>query len=155
MKNLLIKQIHFEYWANKELLKAMKIAHPFDDRALLLLSHILSGAKIWLNRIKGETSTTTAMFQERNLEECEGLLEENKTNWLRYLNTIDETEMNRVFEFIFPIDGSTKRINVVDGITHLMHHSSYHRGQIVSRLKGTVETLPFPQYVIYASETVK
>jgi uncharacterized damage-inducible protein DinB len=154
MKNLLIKQIHFEYWANKELLKAMKIANPLDDRALLLLSHILSGAKIWLNRIKAEAISTT-LFQERTLAECEALLEENKANWLNYLNSIDETEMNRVFEFIFPIDGSKKRISVVDGITHLMHHSSYHRGQIVVKLKGTVETLPFPQYVIYASETVK
>jgi uncharacterized damage-inducible protein DinB len=154
MKNLLIKQIQFEYWANTELLKAMKIANPLDDRALLLLSHILSGAKIWLNRIKAEPNST-AMFQERTLAECEALMEENKINWMQYLNSIDDTELNRIVEFIFPIDGSKKRISVVDGITHLMHHSSYHRGQIVVKLKGTVEPLPFAQYVVFASETVK
>ncbi len=153
MKNHLIKQIQFEYWANMELLKAMKTADPLDDRALLLLSHIVSAAQIWLNRIKGELSTVT-MFQERSLLECEASMEENKLNWMQYLNKIDEIEMHRTFEFIFPIDGSKKRISVIDGITHLMYHSAYHKGQIVTRLKGTVETLPFPQYVIYASENV-
>jgi uncharacterized damage-inducible protein DinB len=153
MKNLLIKQLQFEYWACLELVKSMKIAQPLDDRALLLFSHILSSAKIWLNRIKGEPSTVT-MFQERTLAECEVLMEENKVNWMNYLDKMDESEMHRMFEFIFPIDGSKKRISVIDGITHLMYHSAYHKGQIVTRLKGTVETLPFPQYVIYASEKV-
>jgi uncharacterized damage-inducible protein DinB len=153
MKNLLIKQIQFEYWANTELLKSMKTAQPLDDRALLLLSHILSMAKIWLNRIKGEISTTV-VFQERTITECGALIEENKENWIQYLNKTDEKEMNRIFEFIFPIDGSKKKISVVDAITHLLHHSSYHRGQIVTKLKGSVDTLPFPQYVIYASENV-
>jgi uncharacterized damage-inducible protein DinB len=121
---------------------------------LLLLSHILSGSKIWLNRIKGE-APTVSMFQERTLSECQDLIEENKKNWTQYLSKIDDLEMNRVFEFIFPIDGSKKRISVVDGITHLLHHSSYHRGQIVSKLKGTMEPLPFVQFVTYASETLK
>jgi uncharacterized damage-inducible protein DinB len=154
MKHQLIKQINFEYWATSELIKSMKNAKPLEDRALLLLSHILSSARIWLNRINGETSTV-GMFQERTLSECTAQMEENRNLWLNYLSTIEEAEMYRVFEFIFPVDGSKKRISVIDGITHLMYHSAYHKGQIVTLLKGTVETLPFPQYVIYASETVK
>jgi uncharacterized damage-inducible protein DinB len=153
MKNLLIKQINFEFWATSELIKSMKNAQPLNDRPLLLLSHILSSARIWLNRINGETPAV-GMFQERTLSECETLMKENKSDWLDYLNTVDEQEMNRVFDFIFPVDGSKKRISVIDGITHLMYHSAYHKGQIVTQLKGTVETLPFPQYVIYASENV-
>ncbi len=154
MKNLLIKQIQFESWANTELLSAMKIANPLDDRALLLLSHIQSASKIWLDRINGVTSSIT-MFQERTLEECEALILQNKAEWLHYLNTMDDKEMERVFEFVFPIDGSKKRISVIDAITHLLHHASYHRGQIVLKLKGSVEVLPFPQFVIFASETIE
>jgi uncharacterized damage-inducible protein DinB len=153
MKNLLIKQINFEYWATSEFIKSMKNAKPLEDRALLLLSHILSSARIWLNRINGETPTV-GMFQERTLSDCTAQMEENRNLWLNYLSTIEDAEMYRVFEFIFPVDGSKKRISVIDGITHLMYHSAYHKGQIVTLLKGTVETLPFPQYVIYASETI-
>jgi uncharacterized damage-inducible protein DinB len=153
MKNLFIKQINFEYWATSELIKSMENAKPLEDRALLLLSHILSSARIWLNRINGETPTV-GMFQERTLSECAAQMEENRNLWLNYLSKIEEIEMNRVFEFIFPVDGSKKRISVIDGITHLMYHSAYHKGQIVTLLKGTVDALPFPQYVIYASETI-
>ncbi len=153
MKKLLIKQIKFEQWANLEIVKAMKSAIGLDDRALLLLSHILSAQKIWLNRIKGESSIVQ-MFQERNLAECETLIHENTNTWLHYLEDIDETELNRIFEFIFPIDGSKKRISVADSITHFLHHASYHRGQIVLKLKGSVDILPFPQFVIFSSETI-
>jgi uncharacterized damage-inducible protein DinB len=153
MKQLLIKQIQFEKWANLEILAAMKMAKPLDDRALLLLSHILSAAKIWLNRIQGEVSTV-AMFQERSLLECETLIAENTQNWLDYLDTIDENDLHHIFEFIFPIDGSKRKISVIDGATHLLHHSSYHRGQIVLKLKGSVDILPFPQFVVFSSKLV-
>jgi uncharacterized damage-inducible protein DinB len=153
MKEFLKNQIRFELWANKKLFTSMQKATPLDERALLLLSHILSGAKMWLNRVKGEPLSTT-LFEERTLDECSQLIDENAAGWLRFIEQADTLELNRIFEFIFPIDGSRKKIGVTDAIMHLVHHSSYHRGQIVARLKGTVEPLPLALYVVYASENI-
>ena len=33
MKNLLLKQIEFEHWANVKLLDSLKTAQPLDERA--------------------------------------------------------------------------------------------------------------------------
>lgn len=153
MKELLIKQINYEHWANSGLLETIKSASPLDDRALLLFSHLLSSGNMWLSRVKG-TPLTTTLFQERTIEECEALHNENTTQWLAYLQNADETELARIVEFIFPIDGSKKKMSVTDAILHIVHHSSYHRGQIIARLKGSVEILPLLTYIVYASENV-
>lgn len=153
MRELLIKQINFEHWANTILLASIKEANPLDDRALLLFGHLLNAGNMWLSRIYAQPLTTT-LFQERSIAECEKLINENTRRYLDYLQTENDDELNRIIDFIFPIDGSKKRMSVVDAILHIVHHSSYHRGQIVSRLKGTVEPLPFITYIVYASETV-
>ncbi len=153
MKELLIKQINFEHWANTELLASMKRAKPLDDRALLLFSHLLSAGNMWLSRVTAQEITTT-LFQERTIEECETLLQENTKRWIDYIGKAPVEELNRIVDFIFPIDGSKKRISVCDAILHIVHHSSYHRGQIVAKLKGSLDPLPLVTYIVYASENV-
>ena len=153
MKETLIKQMEFENWANSQLLSSLYKADPLDERALLLFSHLLSASNMWLSRIKAEPLTTT-LFQERTLPECELLLKENTQQWFAYLQAASDDELNRVVEFIFPLDGSKRKMRISDAIIHIAHHSSYHRGQIVSRLKGCVEPLPLVTYIIYASETI-
>lgn len=149
MKELLLRQIHFEYLANKKLLASMQKAQPLDERALLLFSHLLSSSSMWISRIRN-TPITTTLFQERTLEECSILAEENNTGWLSYLDTAGNDELNRIVPFIFPIDGSEQEIAVSDAILHIVHHSSYHRGQIVARLKGSLDPLPLVTYIAYA-----
>jgi uncharacterized damage-inducible protein DinB len=151
MNEFLKKQVLFEQWANTQLLSVMQKANPLNDRALLLLSHLLSSANMWLSRVKG-TPLTTTLFQERSLEECRQLIDENTSGWLHYIDSADAAELNRIVHFIFPIDGSKKKMGVTDAVLHMVHHSSYHRGQIVSLLKGTVDVLPLVTYIVYASE---
>ena len=153
MKEILIKQINFEYWANTELIASMKKANPLDERALLLFSHLLSSGNMWISRLNGLPITVT-LFQERTLAECEELLKINTEGLLKYLQSASDDELNRIINFIFPIDGSQKRIRVYDSILHVVHHSSYHRGQIVTKLKGSIEPLPFVTYIAYATEHV-
>ena len=97
---------------------------------------------------------TVAVFEERSLDENEAVLKLNHKGWLEYLESADEDELNRVVEFVFPVDGSKRKMTVADAVMHLTHHSSYHRGQIVSLLKGSVDKLPLVTYVVYASEVV-
>jgi uncharacterized damage-inducible protein DinB len=153
MKDVLLKQIDFEHWANTILLSTMKKANPLDEKALLLFSHILSASNMWLSRVHTLPLTTT-LFQERTLAECEVLLNENTSNWIAYIKKADQAELERIIDFIFPIDGTQKRIRVQDAILHIVHHSSYHRGQIVAKLKGFVEPLPLVTYIVYATERV-
>lgn len=154
MKNLLIKQMQFEHWANTELLKTLKQANPLNERALLLFSHINSANTIWLNRLNEEPVSTT-LFQNRSLLECEQLLNANIENWINYLEKVTEIELERVLEFDFPIDGTKRSLAKKDAIFHITNHSSYHRGQIISLIKSNVEILPMLGYVFFASKIIE
>ena len=151
MKGLIIKQMQFEYWANYEMLQTLKLATPLNERALLLFSHINSVNLIWLNRIKQEDASTQ-LFQERTLEDCENLMVENNSNWTKYLQNITESELDELITFKFPIDNTVRILSKKDVIFHITNHSSYHRGQIISLIKGSVENLPMLGYVFFASK---
>jgi uncharacterized damage-inducible protein DinB len=150
MKKTLLKQIEFDRWANVELLASMRKADKMDERVLFLFAHLLNASAMWLNRVKGE-ELSTALFQERSLDDCEQLIEANTQGWKAYIDKHNQEEFDRIVEFVFPVDGTHKRISVQDAILHIVNHASYHRGQIVSRLKGTVEPLPLITYIVYAT----
>jgi uncharacterized damage-inducible protein DinB len=151
MQKILLKQIQFEHWANSELINTLKRAGPVNSRALVLLSHLLNASRMWLNRVKGEALSTT-LFEERKLRDCEELLQTNTAEWTAYLEQATPQELERIVEFIFPIDNSKKKISVCDAILHVVNHASYHRGQIVSLIKGSIVPLPLVTYIVFASE---
>jgi len=153
MVEIIKKQINFDYLTNTELLEKLKKAQPLHEKALFLYSHIINVNMIWLNRIKAE-EISVELFKERSLSECEIVLHEMKSKWNNYLNTITGDELHRQIPFLFPFDKSRRTISLIDGIFHIVHHSSYHRGQIVLLLKGSVENLPNLGYVFFFSKVV-
>src|SRR5687767_11535701 len=130
MKNTLLKHFEYELWANKMILESLRKINDNDERSLLLFSHLLSGHSMWLSRIKAEEFTTT-LFQERNLDEIDALMNKNFIEWKTYLQYINAKELERVIHFIYPPDGSKRKMSIGDALTHLISHSAYHRGQIV------------------------
>lgn len=142
-----------EVWANQVLANTLEKAGNPDERSLLLFSHILSSYSMWLSRVHG-TEITTTLFQERSLEESKLLMQQLFPELKKYLVQADDNEINRIIQFTFPLDGSQRRLSVADAITHLATHSSYHRGQIISRLKEKVEVLPLTTYIAFAMEKV-
>jgi uncharacterized damage-inducible protein DinB len=146
-----VKQIEFELWANQRIAEAIESATEPDERTFFLFSHILSAHSIWLSRIQN-TPVTTTLFQERSFEDSKVLLKDVTEKWKSYIATLNENELDRTVHFIFPFDGSKKKIQIADAIIHLFGHSNYHRGQLISRLKGKLEPLPLLAYVVFASE---
>ena len=127
MKQNLIKHFEYELWANKIILESLRKINDNDERSLLLFSHILSGHSMWLSRIKAQEFSCT-LFQVRSLDEIETVMHENAKNWNDYLQTITEEELNSVIRFIYPPDGSKREMNIDATLTHLISHSTYHRG---------------------------
>lgn len=151
LKNHLLKMLDSEIWANQVLLETIEKAETPDDRTLLLFSHIMSSYSMWLSRVYAR-EIKVALFQERTLEESKALMKAVFPELKSYLQQADEAEVNRVIHFIFPLDGSKRKLSVADALTHLVTHSSYHRGQIMTRLKDKVETLPLTTYIAFAME---
>jgi uncharacterized damage-inducible protein DinB len=137
------------------ILKSLKILKEKDDRATLLFSHILSSHCMWLSRFN-KTAFTCALFQERSLNECEQVMKENLDGWKKYLTNKTDDNLQEMIEFMsaWEANPTKRKIKIEDALTHLINHSSYHRGQIVANIKGKVDTLPLSTYIMYASEII-
>lgn len=151
LKNHLLKMLDSEIWANQVLAETIQKAKTPDERTWLLFSHLLSAYSMWVSRLKG-TEITTTLFAERTLEESEVLMKSMFSGLKLYLEQATDEELDRIIHFTFPLDGSKRKLSVADAITHVITHSTYHRGQIIARLKEKVETLPLTTYIAFAME---
>ncbi len=151
LKDHLLKMLDSEIWANQVLVETIEKAKAPDERTFFLFSHVFSSYCMWLSRVQGAEITTT-LFQERTLEESKALMNQVFSEMKTYLQQADEAEIDRVIHFIFPHDGSKRKMSVADAVTHLVTHSSYHRGQMMTRLKEKVEALPLTTYIAFAME---
>jgi uncharacterized damage-inducible protein DinB len=140
---------------NTIILNSLKTLKEKDDSATLLFSHLLSSHCTWLSRVN-KTEFTCVLFQERTLEECELLIKENLIAWQHYLTNKTDLDLQETIEFMsaWEANASKRKISVEDALTHIINHSSYHRGQIVASIKGKVDELPLSTYIMYVSEII-
>jgi uncharacterized damage-inducible protein DinB len=68
--------------------------------------------------------------------------------------TDDDLQETIEFMSAWEVNPSKRRMTIEDAITHIINHSSYHRGQIVASIKGKVDELPLSTYIMYASEII-
>jgi uncharacterized damage-inducible protein DinB len=155
MKHKLTKYFEFEFWSNTIILDTLKKLSEKDDRAMLLFSHLLSSHNMWLSRVN-KTEFSCTLFQERTLAECEILMKENLKGWQHYLTSKTDTDLEETIEFMsaWEANPTKRKMSIEDAITHIINHSSYHRGQIVASIKGKVDELPLSTYIMYASEVI-
>ena len=146
-----IKQLHYEKWANEIVFEAIEKATNPDERVFELISHLVVSHHIWLKKLLNETPSFKS-WEIIGLVELRQLNIENVTGWTDYLNLHKKDKISHDIHFNF--FGSPSKISVDDLLIHLINHSSYHRGQIISKLKGTLETLPLTTYIAFATEKV-
>jgi uncharacterized damage-inducible protein DinB len=155
MREYFLKQFAFEQWSNGTILSALQQLSQPNERAVLLFSHLLSSHSMWLSRVT-HTPFTCTLFQERTLAECEQLIAENYNGWQQWLQQASNEDLaaNMPFMPAWEQNPVQRMVTVQDAITHLINHSSYHRGQIVAGIKGMVPQLPLSTYIMYASKVM-
>jgi uncharacterized damage-inducible protein DinB len=155
MPNKFIKLFEYEAWANTEILKALRALKEPGERAVTLFSHLLSSHSMWLSRVT-KTEMTCTIFQERTLDECEQLIQENLQGWKKYLSSKSAADLEEKIEFNRVWENPQRKSVIVieDALNHIINHSSYHKGQIIVHIKGKVDELPFITYIMYASELI-
>jgi uncharacterized damage-inducible protein DinB len=155
MRKHFLKQFEFEYWSNNLILNSLKELKTEDPKAVLLFSHLLSSHCMWLSRLN-KNNITCLLFQERTLGECADLMAENLAGWHSFFNNKTDEYLLQTIEFESAWEENPRKRSIIieDALVHILHHSSYHRGQIVASIKGKVPVLPLSTYIIYASNLI-
>ena len=124
------RQFTYDFWANAEVLAALKAAEPSAHlvRPLQLLSHIASAERLWLERIRQQPQSLP-VWPEFTLIQCEAQLAGLSKEWGDYLSHLSVDSLSQPIAYTNSKAESWTN-GVQDILAHVILHSAYHRGQI-------------------------
>ncbi len=159
MDSHLIKLCKYNFWANDRICTWIKKADLKVDEELKssfpsirkTLYHLWDAQFIWLARLNGESPNTWPSHSFKgNLDEAIGGLQQNTLALATYIELLDENEYQREVEFK-SIDGTSYFNSVEEIIMHVINHSTYHRGQLITLLRTVgftaVDSTDFIRYL--------
>ena len=143
MKSYFINLFKYHAWANQKVIEGIISSRITEGKILKLLSHLFLAEKTWLQRLKLE-KYDNRFWIELTLEECNTLAENNEKQINAYLHSLFETKVKYTNS-----KGIEYANTITEVLTHLSHHSSYHRGQIAGEMRKLGEEPVYTDYVAY------
>lgn len=138
------RQFRYDAWANAEVLRAVRAGGAVLERPLELMSHILSAEHLWLERLK-QTPQTLPVWPKFDLVRCESEAHELRRLWSVYL---EETKADLAQTVSYKNSkGENWTSTITDILTHVVLHSSYHRGQIASYMREKGLTPAYTDFI--------
>ncbi len=137
-------------WANRRLIVSLKSAD--SPRSLEILTHLLITEKEYYERLYGKDSTGYDFWPKLSLEECGTLAREVAQAYEILLRRFEEDGLDirakyRTSEGI-PYENTFREL-----LTHVLIHSSIHRGNVMLKLREDGFEPPKIDYIIYLRET--
>lgn len=143
----------YNQWANRLTILSLKNLSNHNPKALRALIHLLIAEKEWLLRLQENKDTTGFNFwPEMSLAECEVLAEEMSKSYAAVLDTLTEDGLHSVASYKNS-KGIAYRTSFRDIFTHVLCHSTYHRGQVAMavRMEGGVPA--YTDYIAFVRES--
>ena len=148
--------LEYNYWANKRLASCLG---ELPDEKLFAdlissfsgipgtLMHLEGAEQIWLNRISGKEGRGF----DNQVKDRERLLSFPLTSkeWVQFISNQDNDFFDLSSSYR-SIKGEPFTSVHTEIITHVVNHSSFHRGQIITMLRQLeVETIPSTDYIVF------
>jgi uncharacterized damage-inducible protein DinB len=123
----------YDAWANRTAAAAVR-AGGAPAAALRVLGHVIGAERLWLARLEG-TAAPLAVWPTLSVAQCEAECAALPHAWRAFLAAADPGRLGDRIAYVNS-KGEPWRSSVGDVLTHVVLHSSYHRGQIASHLRG-------------------
>jgi len=139
------RQLAYNAWANREVLRSLLAARTVPERASAVMAHLIGAEWLWLRRL-GHRTAPMEVWPALPLTECEAQLLELSRAWQVYLANLSPDSLGREIRYTNS-KGEHWANTVADILTHVALHSSYHRGQIATLLGRAGETAAYSDYI--------
>ncbi len=142
----------FEYndWANRRIVAALKSNQ--SEKARKIAAHLLVTEKEYFERLYGKDSTGFDFWQDLPSEDCGKLAKENAENYERILERFDDEGLGQSADYKTS-EGVAQQNTFRELLTHVLFHSSIHRGNIILKMREEGFAPPVIDYIIYLRET--
>ena len=139
------RQFAYDAWANREVLAAIRAGSAATERSLQLMAHIIAAQRMWLERLKQQPPTTSG-WPKISFEECGQRAEEMAALWREYLELMTAGDLTQSVSYKNS-QGEEWTNSILDILTHVLVHSSYHRGQIASHMRESGQTPAYTDFI--------
>ncbi len=137
-------------WANRRIIAALN--ENKSERAQKILAHLLITEKEYFERLYGKDSTGFDFWQDLSLKECEKLARETAESYEKLLRRVEEEGLGVTVQYKTS-EGVAYENTCRELLTHVLFHSSIHRGNIVLKMREEGFAPPKIDYIIYLRET--
>ena len=137
-------------WANRRVVVSLKSAK--SERSLRILTHLLITEKEYYERLHGKDSTGFDFWPTLSLEDCGTLARENGETYERLLRRFDESGLDIRARYRNS-QGTAYENTFREMLTHVLLHSSIHRGNIILKMREDGFEPPVIDYIVYLRET--
>lgn len=164
MNRVLTDYIQYNEWANKQLIDFLRQHEALLEKGvnnsfpslLSTLLHIWDAQSIWLNRLQGKAMTyfPSTKFEGTALEALQSL-EQQSAAFVAFVQEIkpDNFEKNCTYKTTTNEEHSQL---VQEIMLHVMNHSTYHRGQLITICYQLgIKGMPSTDYIFYLRQKNK
>lgn len=139
------RQFAYDDWANRKVLDALMVSGHANPRAVQLLAHILSAERLWLQRIRMQPQSLP-VWPESSPDQCEKQIGELASLWRDFLAELTPARLSERITYK-NTKGEEWSSVVEDVLTHVVLHSSYHRGQIATQMRAAGEQPAYTDFI--------
>lgn len=143
-----VRLLEYDDWANREFLGALQ-AHPTPAGARLF-AHMIAAQVLWLDRM-AHRPMACPVWPEWTLDECAVRLDVLRANWRSFLRGLDARAMDTSISYV-NTKGAHFKSQMGDVISHVLFHSSYHRGQLAHVLRTEGREPPMTDFIYAVRE---
>jgi uncharacterized damage-inducible protein DinB len=151
MIKIIRKLFAYDEWAITRIVASLKSMSSQNQKALRSLAHLLIAEKVWFLRLQGQNTSEINLSPELSLTECESLANENQRAYADFLGSLNEEGLYSMVTYKNS-KGTEFSTPVVDILTHVGLHGTYHRGQIATALRGEGVTPANTDFITFVRE---
>jgi uncharacterized damage-inducible protein DinB len=137
-------------WANRRIITALK--ENYVEKSHKILAHLLITEREYFERLYGKDSKGFDFWQDLSLEECGALARETAERFEKLLRRFEEEGLDLTARYRTS-EGVWCENTFREMLTHVVFHSSIHRGNIMIGLREAGFAPPKIDYIIYLRET--
>ena len=147
MNDYLLQLLDYERWTNQLIIDALRITGDPPERAVQLMGHILGTQAVWFARVNGGI-TSSPIWPATPAAELEEVAQKHHALWRAYVADTNAWQSDRAIRYRNST-GTAFENTPADILTHLSHHATYHRGQVVQLIRPQLAEAPLTDYIVW------
>jgi len=151
MNDYFHRLFRFNNWANLIVGNFISDHQIEDHDCIKLMSHLLLAQSNWYTRITRQQNDQP-VWQIIELPDIIAGLEENGDIWLEYIQSLHPDNFQEWITYN-NMAGQPQESVVQDMLAHVVNHATYHRGQVIRRIRELGFPPPSTDYIQFARIT--